>query len=304
MKSEERHQLLTNDLGVVTERTVGFFERHVGTIIGIVCAALLIGAVGFWWSQSADTEVESGWTLLRSAQTLEDFGAVIDKYKNEPAGQWAQLLASEMNLKNGLPLMFTNREIGVTDINSAKEGFESLVKQKVISPQVRERALWGLGQCLESTCDGDTSKAVEVYEKLLNEFKDTMFKSAAEERVATLKKPEAKEFYAWFSKENPKPPEARPRDFKNDSSKSDTLELPDLSNTKEEGGLDGLLPKFNLSPEKTDPISPKEPLPDDKKPEANPVEPAQPAEGDKPAAEEKPSEPAPEKSVEEPAKKD
>ena len=113
--------------------------------------------------------------------------------------------------------MFSNRDVARTDIKAAREGFEALLQDKT-DPMIRERSLWGLALCLESTNDGNTSKVIEAYQRLLTEFPETIFKVVADDRIATLKKDGAKEFYAWFSKENPKPPEARPRDFKNDES--------------------------------------------------------------------------------------
>jgi hypothetical protein len=294
MKSEERHQLLTNDLGVVTEKTVGFFERHLGSIVGIVGAALLLAAVGYWWTRSAETEVETGWTLLRSAQSaqsLDEYGNIVDKFKDKPAGQWAQLIVAETNLKAAMPLMFTNREIALADIKTARQGFESLLQEKTASPHIRERALWGLALCLEATCDGNTAKVIEAYEKLLSDFPDTIFKAVADDRIATLKKDGAKEFYAWFSKEDPKPPEARPRDFKNEG--KDPLDESDdfAPNTSKSG--------------KTDIKSETLPEPD-KKPEGGdePAESTKPIEGDQPV-EKKESVELPEpKASEEPVKKD
>lgn len=214
MKSEERHQLLTNDLQVVTTQTVGFAERHLGTVIAIVCGVLVVVAAGTWWSNASNTENAAGWTMLDSATNLEEFGDVVDKYKGTPPGQWAQLRVSEKTLQNALPLMFSNRAIANADLKRAREGFDSLLQQKNVSPVIRERSLWGLALCLEAGCDGDTSKAREAYERLLTDFPTTYFKVVAEDRIAALKRSDAGEFYAWFSKENPKPPEARPRDFK------------------------------------------------------------------------------------------
>ena len=214
MKSEERHQLLTNDLGVVTTQTVGFAERHLGTIISVTCGVLLLVAVGTWLTRTSGTENAAGWTMLDSATNLEEFGDVADKYKGKPPGQWAQLQISEKTLQTAMPLMFSSRAIALTDLKRAREGFETLLHEKSVSPIIRERALWGLALSLETGCDGDTSKPIEAYERLIKDFPDTYFKAVAEDRIASLKKSSAGEFYAWFSKEDPKPPEARPRDFK------------------------------------------------------------------------------------------
>ena len=287
MKSEERHQLLTNDLGVVTERTVGFFEQHLMTIISSACAALLVAALGFWWTRSTETDVEAGWTLLDSAQNLEEFGNVVDKFKDKPAGQWAQLIVSETNLKTALPLMFTNRDIALTDIKSAREGFEKLLQEKTASPHIRERALWGLALCLETTSDGTTTKAIEAYERLLAEYPDTIFKVVAEDRVSTLKKDGAKDFYAWFSKESPKPPEARPRDFKN--------EEPGGKDEPIDFGSGASKPSDKTETDKTE-------KPEGEKP-ADEAKPQSSGEGDKPAEEKNSVElPEPTKPGEEPPK--
>ncbi len=280
MKSEERHQLLTNDLGVEIERTVGFFERHLGLLIGLISAALLLIGAIFWFNRTVESESSGGWTLLNSAQNLEEMGAVIDKFKGKPPAQWASLIVAETNLKEAMPLMFTNRELARTDIKAARQTFESLLQEKT-DDMIRERALWGLALCLETTSDGNTSKVIDAYSQLMKEFPETIFKVVAEDRIATLKKDGSKEFYAWFSKENPKPPEARPRDFKNDES-----ELPEPSQPKEDPD-DFLIEKTPGGPKKPaseKPVTPAEstekPVTPGETPE-KPSEPAKPEEGQK-----------------------
>src|SRR5262245_12152584 len=109
MKSEERHQLRTNDLSVVTTKTVGFLEQHLEATIAAVCAVVVLIALVVWWNQSSVSNNSAGWTMLDSAKNLEDFGSVADRFKGKLPGQWAQLRISERNLQNALPLMFANR---------------------------------------------------------------------------------------------------------------------------------------------------------------------------------------------------
>lgn len=325
MKSEERQQLLTNDLGVVTTRTVGFFERHIGTLIGAVSLILLLGGGIYWWTRTADSETATGWTMLDSAQNLEEFGTVVDKFKGKPPGQWAQLFVAETNLKTALPLMFSNREIAVVDLKSAREGFESLLQQSAVDPTIRERALWGYALCLEAASDGNTAKAVEAYDKLIQEFPESIFKTVAEDRVTALKRDTAKEFYTWFSRENPKPPDARPRDFKNESGKlggDDAMEEPDdflINGSK--GGAGSLFkaPGKDLSKDLIkDPDTQKSETPSateeksdaagEDKSKETPETPEAPVVPETPAApektEEKPSDPAPSSSEEKPTEKE
>ncbi|WP_373649300.1 tol-pal system YbgF family protein [Schlesneria sp. DSM 10557] len=320
MKSEERHQLLTNDLGVVTTRTVGVLERHIGTVIGgIALLALLAGGI-FWWTRTNDSEAATGWTLLDSAQNLEEFGDVVDKFKGKPPGQWAELFVAETNLKTALPLMFTNREIALVDLKSAREGFESLLQQNGVAPTIRERALWGYAICLEAASDGNTSKAVEAYEKLVQEFPESIFKAVAEDRAASLKRDNAKEFYTWFSRENPKPPDARPRDFKNEKSgsESSTAEPDDflIRGSDDSGAIfKGLSKDKDLFKDAAaDPVitpeaaSEKTEATTEEKSAETPAAPETPAVPDAPAAPEKtdetPTDPAPSSEEEKPTEKE
>ena len=189
--------------------------------------------------------------------------------------------------------MFTNRELALTDLKSARQGFESLLQEKGVTPSIRERALWGLALCLESTCDGNTTKAIEAYEKLLSDFPETIFKAVADDRIASLKKEGSKEFYTWFSKENPKPPEARPQDFKNDG--KNPLEG---SNSKEESD--------DATPGAVNPNSSETPPALNQKPESTeaPGDSAKPDETKKPEVEETSVESKAETSTEEPTKKE
>jgi len=70
-----------------------------------------------------------------------------------------------------------------------------------------------LAKSTEAQSDGDTAKSIEGYAALLNQFPKSIYKAAAEERIESLKSPEAKEFYAWFHKQNPKPADLKkPKD--------------------------------------------------------------------------------------------
>lgn len=286
MKSEERHQLLQNDLQVVTTRTVGFAERHLGTVIAVVCVVALIGVVALVWSNTTDTTSAAGWTLLDTAKNIEDLGEVADKYKGKPPGQWAQLQISEKTLQTAMPLMFTSREIALADLKRAREGFESLLKDSSSSPLIRERSLWGLALCLETGCDGDVTKPVEAYQRLITEFSETPFKKVAEQRIQALKRGDSAEFYAWFSKENPKPPEIRPRDGASrinslapdqDPFEADPKNEPDFKSAVEEKLKKD---KPDLPEQKTDGEKPVEKVEEGSKPESTDA--SKPEDGEKP----------------------
>ena len=215
MKSEERHRLQVNELGRVVQTTGSVLERHATTIVAVVCGLMLVAAAVIWWSRQTTATNSAAWTLLENAKNVDDFGTIADTYKNTPAGDWAKLRGSESYLQSGAGNLFTDRDLANTDFKRAREGFEQLVAAIGTGPIIRERAVWGLARCLESTSDSDTTKAIEAYQRLLNEFPETMYKPFAEERIASLKTGGTKEFYAWFSKQNPKPTDIHPKDGAN-----------------------------------------------------------------------------------------
>ncbi|TXT34109.1 MAG: hypothetical protein FD138_1735 [Planctomycetota bacterium] len=109
--------------------------------------------------------------------------------------------------------MFTDREAALGELKKADEAFLKVLSNKSGADVARERAAWGLAKSTEAQSDSDTTKAVEGYTALLNQFPKSIYKAAAEERIESLKSPDAKEFYAWFHKQHPKPPDLKkPKD--------------------------------------------------------------------------------------------
>ena len=216
MNSEERHRLKTNELGQAVQAVGHRLEDHVGKIVGAICAILLVAAAVIWWSRNSGASAAKAWTLLENAESVDDFGLIREQFKGTLAGRWARLRESELYLQTGMSQMFENRELALTDLKKAKEGFEQLAAEKPADPTIQERALWGLALVLESTSDGDTTRAVECYQRLLNDIPETYYKDLAEKRIAALKTGGAREYYAWFSKQNPKPVESRPKDGMHD----------------------------------------------------------------------------------------
>jgi hypothetical protein len=211
MNSEERQRLQTNDLGQAVQVAGHRLEEHGTKIVAVICVLLLIAAAVTWWSRQSSSAAVAAWTLLESAKSEDDFGLIWEKYKGTPAGRWARLRESEMYLQTGMSQLFSDRELAVSVLKKAIQGFEELAATNPESA-IRERALWGLAMAQESTSDGDTSKALDTYQRLLNDVPETFYKASAEQRIAALKLGGAKEFYAWFSKQNPKPTDARPKD--------------------------------------------------------------------------------------------
>jgi hypothetical protein len=218
MNTEERHRLNTNELGQTVQAVGSQFEQHGSKIVGAICAVLLIAAGIVWWVRQSTATSTEAWSMLQSAKDVEALSEVADKFAGTAPGRWGRLRQAETYLQTGLPNILTDREAANIDLKKAKASYQQLVDDAQAEPTIRERALWGLAFTTETMSDGDTSKAIECYQSLLKEFPETFYKPDVEARIASLKTGGSKEFYAWFSKQNPKRSDPRPNDsgLKND----------------------------------------------------------------------------------------
>ncbi len=183
-----------------------WFEQNGTLLIYGVAAILAVAAVVVYMKRAPAGDVEASRDLL-TAVTPEDYRDLADAHPDSTIAVWARLRQAERLLDNGVGNMFTNREVGVEELDQAKAAFERLESRTDLDDQVRERVLAGLARLAEATCDGEAKSvkaAIAAWQKVLDDFPESLIKEHAEDRIAALETPEAETFYAWFSKQNPK----------------------------------------------------------------------------------------------------
>lgn len=179
----------------------------------VACVAMIGGAIWYSYTRTSSSRSEAAWAQYSQARSAEDFGNIADVYSSTEVGTWARLGEGERLLDSGISLMFTDREGALGDLKKADDAFRKVLGNRSGPDVARERASWALAKSTEAQSDSDTTKAIEGYTTLLSQFPKSIYKVAAEERIESLKSPDAKEFYAWFHKQNPKPPELKkPKD--------------------------------------------------------------------------------------------
>lgn len=199
-----------------------FYERNaVALQWGIIGVAFIAACGIYWWRSNAAYEALA-LGQFTMAQEPEDYAEISADYANTRAAKWAQLREANGYLDSALKDAFTNREKADTDLEKASKLLEGL--RNTSGPnELKEQVLFAYARCLEMTSDGKLEPAIEAYEDLLKKFPETHFKREARERIHALSRPESKEFYAFFSKQQPKPSEpARPNDEKTGAKKSAT----------------------------------------------------------------------------------
>lgn len=300
MKSEERHELQKNELTKVAGQATAFYDRYQNQILWGLVVVLLAMAAWIYIARSSRVAAESAWTTLQNAAgTPKDYVDVAIVHPNTEVANVARLQAAAAWLDQGVKAGFSNREEANSYLKDARKEFEELLAVTNLDKDLREQALYGMAQTLESISGADTEAAVKAYEALLKEFPDSIYKEHAEGRIKDLKNPATQEFLAWYQKQNPKPPEReKPKDGEAPGANSaapkpgtDPFGL-GLPAPPQPGGTETPPAESPMDTEKNEPQSKADPV--------EPTGPALPVESP-PASEEKPAEekPADEKPAEE-----
>lgn len=214
MKSEHRHELKTNDLSRWATQVGHSSEKYTNQIIAGAIGLVLLAGIGIYWQSASRAARSAGWNEMAAAQSAEDFANIADKHPGTVVASWALLREGELHLNSGMRLAFTDRASGTSDLKKAREAFEKLVKDDSTPADAKERALFGLGRCLETLSNKNTEEAIAVYQRLITEYAYSAYKSAAEARIAALRTGGAQDFYAWWHEQNPKPVDRElPRDL-------------------------------------------------------------------------------------------
>lgn len=209
MKSEERHHLHENDLAQILERWMGKVEPYSNQILIGVLAVAVIGIGAMLWSRSSQAKSAQGWAEFAKANTADDFATVADVHPSSDVGRWSKLLAAELYLNQGLQTATSDKKTTDERLQQSEESFNQLLQDQATPPAIRERALFGLAVCRETLSGADTQPAISTYEELLKAFPESRFAELAKLRIDELRTDPAREWYAWFSKQD-RNPEDRP----------------------------------------------------------------------------------------------
>ncbi len=208
----DRHYVHHEDevqLAKLLKESKPFLEKYGTTIIYGLAAIMAVAAVVVYVQKRLASTAEVLSRNLLLATTAEDYQAVADEFPESPIGILARLHQADRELEDAVPSMFTNREAAKDSLESADKAYKQLEGRKVVNDSVRERVLVGLARVAECRCDGTDdamNAATAAWERVVKTFPDSKtFKTIAEERIKRLASADSREFYAWFSTQNPKP---------------------------------------------------------------------------------------------------
>ena len=226
------------ELERVLRSTKPWFAENGTTLIYALAAVLAVAAVIVFVQRRSSGDVQAT-RELQLATAPEQYRDVADNFPETTIGIWARLRQGDRLLDNAVGNMFSNREVGVEELGQAEAAYQRLADRSDIDEQVRERVLIGLARVAEARCDGQpesTNTAVAAWQRVLDEFSESIVKKYAEERVSQLPGEESRSYYAWFQQQNPKPVD--PGLAPGQSPVPDMPSLHNLTFPMEEGSID------------------------------------------------------------------
>ncbi len=207
MKTERRHELQTNVLadylGKHLQR-IKPYSRHISLGALLIFAAIL---AGLYFSNKRAAEMGAGWSDFLAAFSATDPDAleeVANLHDGSTAGLWARLSAGEIKVAMGTGQLFTSRKEAEESLEDAREHFEAVEEEAGGYPQLVERARFGLAQVHESL--SDTEKAQKYYDKVAKTSPNSTLGQLAKQRFERLSDKSVQRWYAWFERQEPKPP--------------------------------------------------------------------------------------------------
>ncbi len=207
MKTQRRHELQTNTLA---DRIGHYLQRirpYQKTILYSVVAVAVLAVALLYLSTQQQAKAGASWEDYFSAmveQRPEALEEVARLHDGSTAALWARQAAGDMNLAMGASLLYRDRKEAEKNLKDAEKDFLAVEQQGARSPLLLQRARYGLAQAYESLCD--VEKARLYYDKVAAAEADSALGQLAQRRREQISGPAADRWFAWFEKQEPKPP--------------------------------------------------------------------------------------------------
>lgn len=198
MQAAERAEIEDNDLAQATLSIVDRIRPHFATIAAAI-GVLLAASLGWTlYSSQRVAEQEQAWDACLAALTAGDatrLQDVANRYAGSSAGTWARLLLADGALADGCRRAFVDKQRGREQFQAAVDGYTAILAQKP-GGLAAERAAFGLAKAREAL--GQLDLAKKGYETVAEEHGGGPLKDLASQRAATIARPAATAWHAWF----------------------------------------------------------------------------------------------------------
>ncbi|MCA9064270.1 MAG: hypothetical protein KDA96_14470 [Planctomycetaceae bacterium] len=206
------HREDPNELAMFLDKAKPWFEKN-GTIVIYTAAAILaIAAVWVFLNKKTAPVSVSAERLMQvqASPSIEEYQTFAEEFPESGMSVWANLIRADALLSQGVSSLFSNRSLGLENIDAAEKIYEQIDNRADANREIRIRVAYGRAVITESRCDGgdaSTTDAIAAWQKLSDLLSDESraLKELAEERIRHLNSEGGRDFYAWFHAQNPNP---------------------------------------------------------------------------------------------------
>lgn len=240
MKTQRRHELQTNTLADWLGHKIENVQPYSKAIVTVVLLVCALGIAYMFISGRGMAEAGAAWKDFFGAvadRDVESLTEVHERHAGKEAGFWALQKVADEELGRGTRLLFRDREQANDALKVARKNYEAVKANAKRGSLLEQRAIFGLAQTLESM--GELDDAKKQYKALASAAPESSLGKEAQQRLDSLEEEGTERFYAWFEKQEPKPPVSAtgsnmpldlPRDLTELSDRPDISAFPELSN--------------------------------------------------------------------------
>jgi hypothetical protein len=206
MKTDRRHELQTNQLADWLAHTIEGLRPYGRAIAGAILGLVVIAAVWAYTSHQAKVDEEASWDEFYEAEgdpNPQKLLAIIDQNPvTTSVGAWSRATLADRNLTMGVDRLFVNKAEALDLLAKANDNYNAVLAVAK-DPFLKQKALFGSARAYESLAQLD--QAVQRYQQLAT-IPDGAYAAFSKQRLEDLSKPATREWYAWFAKQEARPP--------------------------------------------------------------------------------------------------
>jgi len=229
MKTQRRHELQTNKLADQIGVYLQMVRPYQKQILYGVVAVAVAGAAVLYLSGQQQARAGASWAdyfVAMVEQRPEALDEVARLHSGSPAALWARQAAGDMKLMTGASLLYRDRKEAFKNLRDAEKDLLAVEREAAGYPMLLQRARYGLAQTYESLCE--VEKARDYFKKVASAEPNSALGNLAQRRHDQLAGRETERWFAWFEKQEPKPPAgAMPADGREPQVPFDLGDLPD-----------------------------------------------------------------------------
>lgn len=196
MKSEERHEIETNELAKMITGGSDKVAPYASYIIYGLLAIAAVWAILRLTSGSLNAKQMQKWDAYTIATLpgrfdAEQLKATATEYAGDEVGELAQIAWADSQLALGCQNFFTNKKQAMGQLDTALEEYKKLAASAQ-DKNLRGRAQLGVAKSLEAK--GEITEAIAAYEKVTGAFSEM-----GDERAKNLVELDAAKYAGWLA---------------------------------------------------------------------------------------------------------